>query len=160
MFALASLIFHLEHGFPPQLSLENGRLTLPELKSGKSCIDEAIQAAWLGNYKRTSDMVNHLSSIDTNHHAENPEALSDLEILKNEVVTWTNYRKRKFGMAVPYWGHKTTSDLQIKPAKSFSGCVIEGILSEEQLQNLAAQYDIDPNADLRFSHDSLRLTNI
>lgn len=109
MFALASLIFHLEHGFTPELSLANGRLTLPELKSGKPFIDEVIKAAWLGNYKRTSDMVNHLSSIDKTYCAETPEALPDLECLRSEVAAWTNHRKQKFGMAVPYHCHKTTT---------------------------------------------------
>lgn len=104
MFALASLMFYLEHGFTPQLSLENGRLALPELKSGNQGIDEVIQTAWLGNYSRTSDMVHHLALIDDqiNHYAESPEELPDFEDLKNQVMDWKNYRRQKFGRAAPY----------------------------------------------------------
>jgi len=150
MFALASLMFHLEHGFTPQLSHENRRLVLPELKSGNEGIDEVIHTAWLGNYSRTLDMVHHLALIDAqiNHYAESPEELPDFENLKNQVMDWKNYRKQKFGRAAPYQSLKTTPLL---PANFFSGCVLEGILSEEQLKVLAARYDMDPDADLRFS---------
>lgn len=97
MFALASLMFHLEHGFTPQLSHENGRLALPELKSGNQGIDEVIQTAWLGNHSRTSDMVHHLALIDAqiNHYAESPEELPDLEDLKNQVMDWKKLPKTK-----------------------------------------------------------------
>jgi serine/threonine protein kinase len=103
MFALASLMFHMEHGFTPELSLENGRLALPELKSGNQGIDEVIQTAWLGNYGRTSDMVHHLTCIDSqiNHYAESTGVLCDLEDLKTQVMDWKKYRKDKFGREAP-----------------------------------------------------------
>lgn len=103
MFALASLMFHMEHGFIPDLSLENGRLALPQLKSGNQSIDEVIETAWLGNYSRTSDMVHHLASIDSQIHnyAESTEVLPDLEDLKTQVMDWKSYRKDKFGTAFP-----------------------------------------------------------
>ncbi|KAJ6016506.1 hypothetical protein N7540_011097 [Penicillium herquei] len=99
MFALASLMFHLEHGYSPQLSLENGKLALPELKSGNTYIDEIIQTAWLGNYNRTSEMVDHLTSIGAHeHHAEIPEELHDYEDLRNQIIEWKSHRKKHFGM--------------------------------------------------------------
>ncbi|KAJ5544978.1 hypothetical protein N7535_006634 [Penicillium sp. DV-2018c] len=137
MFALASLIFHLEHGFKPQLSLEDGKLVLPELKSGHQGIDEVIRTAWLGNYKHTSDMVHQLALIDAqiNHYATSAvgQEVRDLEDLKSLVRAWRNHRIERFGS------------------------VLEGILSDVQLKALAARYNIDPDTELRFSHDSLLL---
>jgi serine/threonine protein kinase len=103
MFALASLMFQMEHGFTPDLSLENGRLSLPELKSGNQGIDEVIQMAWLGNYSRTSDMVYQLAFIDSqmNDHAESTVVLSDLEDLKIQVFDWKKYRNCNFGRRQP-----------------------------------------------------------
>ncbi|KAK2813957.1 hypothetical protein FQN50_000358 [Emmonsiellopsis sp. PD_5] len=97
MFALASLMFHMEHGFAPKLSLESGRLALPELKSGNQGIDEVIQTAWLGKYGHTSDMVQHLASIDAqmNQCIESTEVPPDLEDLRNQVMDWKNYRIHK-----------------------------------------------------------------
>jgi serine/threonine protein kinase len=128
MFALASLMFHMEHGCTPQLSLENGRLALPELTSGNQGIDEVIQTAWLGNYSRTSDMVHHLALIDAqiNHYAESTEVLPDFEDLKNQVMDWRNYRKHKFGRAAPYqFLQKTTNlSLRMRPRRdSFRGAI-------------------------------------
>lgn len=131
MFALASLMFHMEHGFTPDLSLENGRLVLPELNSGNQGIDEVIQTAWLGNYSCSSDMVHHLAYIDsqTNHYAESTELLPDLEGLKTQVMDWKNYRRHKFGRAdLP--GSRTSSFcpltclLRMRPRRdSFRGAI-------------------------------------
>lgn len=103
MFALASLMFQMEHGITPDLSLENGRLALPDLKSGNEGFDEVIQMAWLGNYSRTSDMVHQLAFIDSqiNDYAESTEVLSNLEDLKNQVLDWRNYRNCNFGRRRP-----------------------------------------------------------
>lgn len=94
----------MEHGVTAELSLENGRLALPELKSGNECIDEVIRTAWLGNYSRTSDMVQYLALIysQINHFAKSTEVLHDLEDLKTQVMDWSNYRKLYFGRAIPY----------------------------------------------------------
>lgn len=103
MFALASLMFHMEHGFTPELSLQNGRIALPELESGDKNVDEIMQKAWLGNYSCTSDMVHHLASIDAqiNQHAESIEVSPGLEDLKNQVKDWKNHGEKKFGMVTP-----------------------------------------------------------
>lgn len=111
MFALASLMSHMEHGLTSKPSIENGRLVLPETKSGNQRIDEIIQAAWLGKYSHTSEMVRHLASIDAemNHDAETTEVLRDLGDLKIEVTEWRNNRKNKFGKVNPYCVLKPTA---------------------------------------------------
>lgn len=156
MFALAPLMFHMEHGFTPELSFENGRLALPQLKSGNQGIDEAIQTAWLGNYSRTSDMVHHLASIDSeiNNSAKSTAVLPDLEDLKTQVMEWEDDRKDKFGrVSIPLPGPQT----HLLLLTLLSGCVLEGIISKEQLKVLAERHDMDPDADLRFSHYNLHL---
>ncbi|PLB50738.1 kinase-like protein, partial [Aspergillus steynii IBT 23096] len=57
MFAMASLIFQMEHGAAPELSIENGTLVLPEIRSENQGIDEVIQKAWLRQYSSTSEML-------------------------------------------------------------------------------------------------------
>lgn len=97
MFALASLMFHLEHGFTPELSLENGRLILPELQSGNQSTDEIIQTAWLAKYSHTSDMVHHLDLIDAQiiPNAGSTGVLLGLESLRNQVMVWRDCRKHR-----------------------------------------------------------------
>ena len=101
MFALASLMYHLEHGVAIKLSLENGELKIPELNSGNECIDEIIRTAWLGNYKSTSDMVHQLSLIDAQVNdlpkSTDPSPPLNLECLETEVMDWRSQRKDKYG---------------------------------------------------------------
>lgn len=68
-------------------------------------------------------------------------------------MDWKNYREHKFSRVVPCQvlkGH-------FCPLTFLQGCVLDGILSEEQLKVLAERYVMDPDVDLRFSHDSLLL---
>ncbi|KAJ6020375.1 hypothetical protein N7540_005879 [Penicillium herquei] len=104
MFALASLMFHLEHGFTPQLSLDDERLSLPDMRSGNPGIDEVVRTAWLGGYSRTSDMLYQLSIIDgqtrIDHRPGSPGESLDFDHLKSQVRDWRSCREQQFGTAV------------------------------------------------------------
>lgn len=100
MFAMASLIFQMEYGASPVLSLSNGALCLPEIRSGNRDLDEVIQKAWLGHYSRTSEMLQQLIRIDaqTSHCTESTQPLREpLEHLKDQVKGWRRNREKSFG---------------------------------------------------------------
>jgi hypothetical protein len=67
MFAMGSLIFQVEHGAKPELSVDSrGTLVLPKIRTDHEILDTIVRKAWLGHYSRTSEMLEHLNSIDTN----------------------------------------------------------------------------------------------
>ncbi|KAL4959247.1 uncharacterized protein BDV14DRAFT_205860 [Aspergillus stella-maris] len=78
MFALASLIFQMEHGCAPEFVFQNGELSLPEIRSGNDGIDEVIRKAWLGEYGSTLQMLHSLMVIDapTTKQYESPRPIS------------------------------------------------------------------------------------
>lgn len=99
MFAMASLIFQMEHGAAPELSFANGTLRLPEIRSGNQGLDEVIQKAWLGRYSRTSEMLQHLILIDaeTSHCPESTQRLPEsMDLLKDQVKKWRCNREKSF----------------------------------------------------------------
>ncbi|KAJ5179428.1 hypothetical protein N7492_002638 [Penicillium capsulatum] len=101
MFAMASLIFQVEHGTKPELFVDShGTLVLPEIRTGYQSINMIIRNAWLGNYNHTSEMLEHLRSIDANDdrgahgirmHSESAE------LLRDQVRKWRESREKKFG---------------------------------------------------------------
>ena len=100
MFAMASLIFQMEHGAAPELSFANGTLGLPEIRSGNQGLDQVIHKAWLGHYSRTSEMLQHLILIDaqTSHCPESTSPFSESkEFLKDQVNGWRCSREKRFG---------------------------------------------------------------
>lgn len=105
MFAMASLIFQMEHGAAPELSFADGALCLPEITSGNRGLNEVIQKAWLGHYSCTSEMLQQLNLLNaqTSHCSESTQALHDepLEHLKDQVKVWRRNREKRFGKVSP-----------------------------------------------------------
>ncbi|CAG7951135.1 unnamed protein product [Penicillium salamii] len=131
MFAMASLIYQMEHGVSPVLSIAKGALALPEMNSGIQSLDDVVRNAWLGKYTCTKEMLRHLASIDaqTNHCSHGALLSPRVEdSLGNQVQVWRRSRENTLGT------------------------VLEGLLSEDQLQALADCNGMDMNADLHFAH--------
>lgn len=65
IFAMSSLMFQLEHGVKPKLSVRrtSGGLILPVIQTNHQDIDKIIQKTWLGIYSTTSEMLNSLSLL-------------------------------------------------------------------------------------------------
>lgn len=101
MFAMGSLIFQVEHGAKPELSVDShGTLVLPKIETDHQIIDTIIRKAWLGHYGRTSEMLEHLNSIDTNGacRAHDIQIRSgSTESLRDRVRKWRECRENKFG---------------------------------------------------------------
>ncbi|KAJ5544592.1 hypothetical protein N7535_007013 [Penicillium sp. DV-2018c] len=81
MFAMGSLIFQMEHGAKPELSVDDhGRLVLPEIRTDHPNLDTIIRKAWLGHYSHTSEMLESLNFIDTDGvlHAHDVQVASSM----------------------------------------------------------------------------------
>ncbi|CAG8429867.1 unnamed protein product [Penicillium salamii] len=138
MFAMGSFIFQLEHGAKPELVVDsNGTLALPKIQTDHPILDTIIRKAWLGQYDRTSEMLEHIDSIGINGAscAHDTGFCSGLaESLRVRIRKWRKCRENKFG------------------------CVLNGLLSDEQLQALADCYGLDKDADLQFNSHRTHLT--
>ncbi|PYH73374.1 uncharacterized protein BO88DRAFT_440647 [Aspergillus vadensis CBS 113365] len=130
MFAIASLMYQMEHGAKPQLSIDStGTLVLPSIHTGRPMLDSIIRDAWLGGYGRTVEMFQRIEAIDTigddfAQGLQSQHTISTRE-LRNLVREWRYGREDSFG------------------------CVLDGVLSEDQLQSLAGRHDLDRGVGLR-----------
>ncbi|KAJ5461053.1 uncharacterized protein N7458_002605 [Penicillium daleae] len=107
MFAMASLIFQMEHGAKPELSVDShDTLVLPKIKTDYQSLETIIRKAWLGHYNRTSEMLEDLSSIDTNgtRPARDIKLRSEsTESLRDRIKKWREGRENKFGKGYPLY---------------------------------------------------------
>lgn len=100
MFAMASLMFQMEHGAAPELLFEKGSLVLPGIRSGNQGIDQVVQKAWLGHYDHTSEMLQDLTSVrgQTSQLPEGIRSCPDLgNSFKDQIKEWRSNRESKFG---------------------------------------------------------------
>ncbi|KAL5336615.1 hypothetical protein BJX70DRAFT_389811 [Aspergillus crustosus] len=124
MFAMGSFIFQMEHGARPELSVDNhGILVLPKIRTDHPSLDTIIRKAWLGHYSHTSEMLESLNAIDMNgvRHAHDTQLRS-----------------------------RSTESLRDRTRK-WRSCVLDGLLSEDQLQSLADSHGLNKDADLLFT---------
>jgi len=99
-FALASVIFQLELGYEPELSVVDGALLLPEFSTRNDGIDSMITSAWLGKYSSTAQMLEHAESI---HKADDIIAATSSEHrqhLRCYVNQWRSSRQERYGNAL------------------------------------------------------------
>ncbi len=98
-FALASVMFEIETGTKPDLTLVNNNPELPAVKTGNKILDLVIEKAWLANYESTMDMLRDIESLSG---PSGPKIGSDLQMtaiesLQNQVNDWRRMRIRKHG---------------------------------------------------------------
>lgn len=101
MFAMGSLIFQVEHGAKPELSVDShDTLVLPKVRTDHLILDTIIRKAWLGHYSHTSEMLEHLDSLDANG-ARNAHGVQmhsgSTELLRGRIRKWRESRENKFG---------------------------------------------------------------
>ncbi|GLA39026.1 hypothetical protein AnigIFM63309_006352 [Aspergillus niger] len=131
IFAVGSLIYQMEHGVKPELSLDvHGTLVLPNIHTGRPMLDTITRDAWIGNYSRTAEMLERIEAIgiigDDSGHGSLTQSIS-IRVLGSRIREWRERREDRFG------------------------CVLEGVLSEDQLQGLAERHGLDRHAGLRFA---------
>jgi serine/threonine protein kinase len=100
-FAFASLIFQMETGTKPELSVDDsGALVLPRIQTGLSVLDTMIQKAWLGQYNSTAHMLKDADALHRNITRDlsstAPRALSR-ELLRDHIRHWREHREKCLG---------------------------------------------------------------
>lgn len=128
-FAMGSLIFQMEHGSRPNLSIDyNGILIIPEVQTGHNGVDEVIREAWLGKYSSTAQMLKHIESLCTSSRdIHSPRTYSvSRESLRDRIRQWREHREKSFGS------------------------VLSAIPNEDQLRDLADHYGWDKDGGRRF----------
>ncbi|RAH57984.1 hypothetical protein BO85DRAFT_487807 [Aspergillus piperis CBS 112811] len=132
IFAMGSLIYQMEHGVNPELSVDShGTLVLPSIHTGRPMLDSIIRDAWLEGYGRTVEMLQRIEAIDTIGDGDFAQGLQgqctiSTRELRSRVREWREGREDRFGS------------------------VLDGVLSEDHLQSLADRYGLDRGAGLRF----------
>ena len=98
-FALASVIFEIEMGAKPILSLLSNTLQVPTVNTGNENLDLIIEKAWLKKYRSTMDMLGDIESL---LDSGGPMAgvvlhIAAIENLRAQIEDWRRTRTRKYG---------------------------------------------------------------
>lgn len=98
-FALASVMFEIETGAKPDLTLVKNIPELPTLKTGNESLDLVIERAWLANYESTVDMLGDIESLSSPSGIETGSDLriAAIDSLQTHVKDWRRIRVRKHG---------------------------------------------------------------
>lgn len=104
MFAMATLVFHMETGSRPHLSVaKDGTLVPPHICTGNSGLDSMIEKAWLGGFDSTTDMFHCSEALEKDglqldvQSAKPPPKAS----LRDRVRHWRADREAKHGTKTP-----------------------------------------------------------
>ncbi|KAI9841022.1 MAG: hypothetical protein M1837_001052 [Sclerophora amabilis] len=130
-FAMASLMFQVETGTKPDLSLDDtGMLVLPQIHVGHSGIESIIRRAWLKQFSSTAQMLDHAESLynrgSQETHSPRIQSLSK-DALRDRIRQWRKDREKQYNY------------------------VLYALPTEDQLQNLADLYGLELNGEERFS---------
>ncbi|KNG85338.1 hypothetical protein ANOM_006288 [Aspergillus nomiae NRRL 13137] len=127
-FAMGSLIYELETGVRPEISVDNhGSLSLPLVHTGHDGLDPMIENAWRGKYESTADMLKHTELLlNAGHDSRGPVEYK--EELIGRINQWRRRRVEKHG------------------------CILYSLPNETQVKDLAERYGWDINEELRL-HD-------
>ena len=98
-FALASVMFEIETGRKPDLTLVNRMPEFPAVKTDNEMLDSVTERAWLAKYESTMDM---LRDIEAFCRPSRSEVGSDLhltasETLQTQIDDWRYIRMRQYG---------------------------------------------------------------
>ncbi|KAL9024278.1 MAG: hypothetical protein Q9196_006632 [Gyalolechia fulgens] len=98
-FALASVMFELETGTKPDLTLVNNNPKLPVVETGNRILDLVIYGAWRANYESTMDMLRDIESLPDPSGSETGSDLqiTAIESLQTQVDDWRRMRVQEHG---------------------------------------------------------------
>jgi serine/threonine protein kinase len=98
IFALGSLIYEMETGLRPTISMNDSDLVLPEVSTGHAGIDSLIKSAWRGNFESTKEMLEYAERLsgdrDNRGPIEYPVPTSELKL---RVRQWRAEREKQHG---------------------------------------------------------------
>ncbi|KAJ2906145.1 uncharacterized protein MKZ38_002860 [Zalerion maritima] len=127
-FAMASLIFRMETGAEPKLSVNDyGTLFLPQIRTGHVGIDSMVTKAWLGEYSSTAQMLEHAASFrEESRDVHNPMTHPvSKDTLRDRVRQWRKDREEQYGS------------------------VLRALPKKKQLKSLADHYGWDMDEEAR-----------
>lgn len=98
-FALASVIFEVETGTKPKLSVKNHSLHFPTVETGNEALDLIIKSGWLAEYETTLNMLWDVESLMNSCSPDGGSILNvaAVESLQAGVSDWRRRRARKYG---------------------------------------------------------------
>ncbi|KPM35005.1 hypothetical protein AK830_g11560 [Neonectria ditissima] len=97
-FALASLMFRLETGEKPCLSVsDTGAIQLPQVEAGHPEISVIIKKAWLGKFLSTSQMLQSVEALEKQKDLPTPRSTPTKDTLLDLVSLWRERRINKYG---------------------------------------------------------------
>ncbi|KAM5347096.1 hypothetical protein ACJ41O_010101 [Fusarium nematophilum] len=98
-FAFASLMFRLETGMKPALSVgADGTLILPHFASEHSGIGRIIKKAWLGIFTSTSEMLRSIQFLAGPRVVPAPRQTTPTSVLRESVARWREERIARHGL--------------------------------------------------------------
>lgn len=98
-FAFASLMFQLETGAKPALSITaDGTLVLPQFISEHAGIGRIIKKAWLGAFTSTMEMLRSVESLTEPRYLPIPQHITPRSALRGLVAQWREERIMRHGM--------------------------------------------------------------
>lgn len=101
MFALASVIYEVETGLRPHISMGSNGSKFPPLNTGSATIDSVILNAWSGRCSSTILMLNRVQSLTCEHHlCDLPSLALDNHDLLAKIEDWRYKRKLRLGMSL------------------------------------------------------------
>lgn len=98
-FAFASLMFQLETGTKPGLSIRaDGTLLLPQVISEHPGLGQVIKKAWLGTFTSTLEMLYSVESLNDLRELSDPQYLTPRDVLRELVAQWREQRITRYGL--------------------------------------------------------------
>lgn len=98
-FALASVMFEIETGTKPNLTVLDDTIQIPAIKTGSESLDLIIGRAWFEKYESTVDMLGDIEALlgPSNFAAGSVLPTAAIESLQAEITDWRRIRARKYG---------------------------------------------------------------
>ncbi|PWY66751.1 serine/threonine protein kinase [Aspergillus heteromorphus CBS 117.55] len=98
-FAMGSLIYEMEKGYPPQIrtNSETGDLLLPRFYTGHDGIDLLIDHAWRGEYTSTREMLARAEELYTTLGREEVRNVVPKKKLRARIKQWRKVCEREHG---------------------------------------------------------------
>lgn len=124
-FALASVMFEIETGTKPDLTILDNIIQIPAIKTGSKILDLIIERAWFEKYETTTDMLGDIEALlgSSDLAAGSVLHTAAIERLQAEITDWRRIRARKYGkMSFRTRNYLTLAESFIQD-KSYTACV-------------------------------------
>lgn len=125
-FALASVMFEIETGTRPNLTVLDNTTQIPAIKTGSKSLDLIIERAWCEKYDSTIDMLRDIEALlgFSSFAAASVLHTAAIESLQTEITNWRRSRARKHGSIILLKEFYFTLADTFTQVKSYTACVL------------------------------------